>query len=312
MCPFGLYLPVNVLLGNLCQETMQMNSTHPNSTHFPAVPMDSNALPLYTMVPNHSPSVGGGVIEGREVGFGPGPAFAVDHDASSPVFSMELVASSTDASVPSTAGAAGAVVVYEMSMAKVAIFFSMCCLLTVMGCVAIVRVMNNPAIKRRLNKRDASLQLAIEKSSTETQLYEDEHEHELLAAGAGSIQGEALGSGDQNAALDSVYEQGMGQFELAKHIWRQLVSQLLITTATQLVICQYVSVPKRHWKSLTTILLYEYYVCSAAGMVAAMWGRTKIGSTTMLLIAVVRSAVFPLMLFYITNPTALDGLSGPF
>ena len=45
-------------------------------------------------------------------------------------------------------------------------------------------------------------------------------------------------------ATDSAYEQSMGQVQLAKRIWRQSLSQLLITTGSQLVVSQYVSVPR--------------------------------------------------------------------
>lgn len=104
---------------------------------------------------------------------------------------------------------------------------------------------------------------------------------------------------------ESAYEQALTQMELAKLVWMPLLSQFLITVGSQLVVSQYVSVPKQFYPSQTTILLYEYYIGSCLGMIFALSKRTRIGPKTLLIASIVRFALFPLTLLYIAHPTAL-------
>ena len=92
---------------------------------------------------------------------------------------------------------------------------------------------------------------------------------------------------------------------LAKLIWMPALSQFLVTVGSQLVVSQYVSVPKQFYKSQTTMLLYAYYIGSCLGMVCALSKRTWIGPKTLLIASIVRFAIFPLTLLYITHPNAL-------
>ena len=78
---------------------------------------------------------------------------------------------------------------------QVEIFFAMCCLLTVLGCIAIVFAMFTNAVNRKLKKRDVSLHQATSKTQN---LYEDDALDE--AASDPLLKGSANGGGEDNAA----------------------------------------------------------------------------------------------------------------
>ena len=101
---------------------------------------------------------------------------------------------------------------------------------------------------------------------------------------------------------NSAHEQAMTQMELAKFVWKPLLSLFLIVLGSHIVVSFYVSVPKQFYENQTTILLYEYYIGSCIGMIFALSKKTQIGPNSLLAASIARFAVVPVMLVYMAHP----------
>jgi len=277
MCPFLLYLPTNVLLGDLC---VLANASHNVTMSTAAVPVEAVSAESFGPSIGEIATAGGGSTHINAGG------------VAAPLLRQYPYGNST----PSPGTGTGTMVA---RWNQVETFFAMCCVLTVLGCAAIVAAMFTNAVGRRLKKRDVSLHQATVKSEN---IYEDSIPGEGAPLLRGAVNG---GGGGDEAAEDSAHEQALSQMALAKLIWMPALSQFLVTVGSQLVVSQYVSVPKQFYKSQTTMLLYAYYIGSCLGMVCALSKRTWIGPKTLLIASIVRFAIFPLTLLYITHPNAL-------
>lgn len=158
-----LYLPTNVLLGDLCVLA--------NASHNITLPMQMVAVQA---VESFGPSIGEITAAGGSALNAGAGAFAI----------LDQYGNSTPA--PGT----GTMVT---RWSQVETFFAMCCLLTVFGCAAIVSAMFTNAVNRRLKKRDVSLRQAAVKTET---IYEDT----ALDEDAPLLKGTLNGDGGDKAA----------------------------------------------------------------------------------------------------------------
>ena len=177
MCPFGLYLPANLLLGDLCVSSAA--SHNDTATGITTALAEDEAFGPLTGEMQTALGVGGG---DDSVGF----------DGNS------------------TGGGT-----WVARWSQVETFFAMCCILTVLGCAAIVAAMFSNAVKYQLLKRDLSLKQARKPSTSN--IYEDS----AVAENAPLVQGTGNGD-DGSASRNSAYEQSLSQMQLWKIIWVSL------------------------------------------------------------------------------------------
>jgi hypothetical protein len=237
----AFYLPTNVLVGTLCEPKAMANFTNMTNR--------SHHTGMVGMV-GHADVLGsGGSVGGSED-------------------------SSMGGSIGSSIGSSLAFPDQSESNGTmwfaVAVYFGMCCFLTVLGSAAFVVGVNSSAVSRRLAKRDNSLRCKLE-TVYEGKGVEDNH----FAGGAEStllINGvpESYETRPSNSPvsvsrmvnerlqLDSAFEQSLSMMSTAKIIWQSLAAQFMVTAGGQMVISQYVNIPNRYYGSQTTALVYQY------------------------------------------------------
>lgn len=337
MCPFGLYLPANIMLGALCgpvtntsttpaasfllqqqqqqeqQEQQQQQLSHGSYEAFgPQASSNGNGIAAQVGMEQQQQRLDNVV----------GPTILLSKLISSPYYSQPPLQQQP---------LGGNGTQYETHWGDVEVFFGLCCILTAGGTLAIVTAMSSAAVRRRLLKRDVSLRresAALIGTINEDTTIEEERllstkdvnsgsSAQRARGGAGDGGGGGGSGGGSTAAggtgLEGLLEappneSAMSGAAIWIQIWPQALSQFLVTSTSQLVVSQYVNIQARYYTSQTTLLLYIYYIATALGMTAALSKRPHFGGAALLVMSCIRAVVFPLALLYISYPTVLDGL----